>query len=36
MKCEECQFRADVLSFKENAEYEAILNNLTYSPEEKR
>jgi hypothetical protein len=36
MKCEECQFRADVLSFKENAEYEAILNNLTYSPEERR
>jgi hypothetical protein len=26
----------DVLSFKENAEYEAILNNLTYSPEDKR
>jgi hypothetical protein len=36
MKCEECQFRADVLSIKENAEYEVILNNLTYSPEERR
>jgi hypothetical protein len=36
MKCEECQFRANVLSFKENAEYEAILNNLMYSPEDKR
>jgi hypothetical protein len=36
LKCEECQFRADVLTFKENAEYEAIINNLTHSPEEKK
>jgi hypothetical protein len=35
-KCKECQFRANVLSFKENAEYEAILNNLVYSQELKR
>jgi hypothetical protein len=35
-KCKECQFRANVLTFKENAEYEAILNNLVYSQELKR
>jgi hypothetical protein len=35
-KCKECQFRATVLSFKENAEYEAIVNNLSYSKELKR
>jgi hypothetical protein len=32
-KCKECQFIANVLTFKENAEYEAILNNLVYSQE---
>jgi hypothetical protein len=36
MKCKECQFRASVLSFKENAEYEAIVNNLSYSKELKK
>jgi hypothetical protein len=35
-KCKECQFRANVLTFKENAEYEAILNNLVYSQELKK
>jgi hypothetical protein len=35
-KCKECQFRASVLSFKENAEYEAIINNLSYCKELKR
>jgi hypothetical protein len=36
MKCKECQFRASVLTFKENEEYEAIVNNLSYSQELKR
>jgi hypothetical protein len=36
MKCKECQFRASVLTFKENAEYEAIVNNLSYSQELRR
>jgi hypothetical protein len=36
MKCKECQFRASVLTFKENAEYEAIVNNLSYSKELKK
>jgi len=29
-KCSECKFRTSVLTFQQNAEYEAILDNLTY------
>ena len=35
-KCKECQFRTSMLTFKENAEYEAILDNLSYDPEDKK
>lgn len=35
-KCKECQFRTSMLTFKENAEYEAILDNLSYDPQDKK
>jgi len=35
-KCEECQFRTNVLSFIENEEYCVILNNLSYDVEAKK
>jgi hypothetical protein len=34
--CKECQFRMDSLTFKENKEYEIILDNLKYDKEKKK
>jgi len=36
LKCKECQFRADSLTFKENQEYQVILDGLKFDAERKK
>jgi hypothetical protein len=36
LKCKECQFRADSLSFKENQEYQVILDGLKFDEKNKK
>ncbi len=36
LKCKECQFRADSLTFKENQEYQVILDGLKFDEEKRK
>jgi hypothetical protein len=36
LKCKECQFRADSLSFKENQEYQVILDGLKFDEKQRK
>ncbi|MFO0004959.1 MAG: hypothetical protein ACK559_27900, partial [bacterium] len=36
LKCKECQFRADSLTFKENQEYQVILDGLKFDEKRKK
>jgi hypothetical protein len=36
LKCKDCKFRADSLTFKENQEYQVILNGLKFDEEQKK